>query len=36
VEDWDALRDEIGNAIGDESTNRWLTIAFTADAEWAE
>jgi predicted Co/Zn/Cd cation transporter (cation efflux family) len=36
VEDWDALRDEIGNAIGDESTNRWLTIAFTADEEWAE
>ncbi|MBB3595991.1 putative Co/Zn/Cd cation transporter (cation efflux family) [Rhizobium sp. BK529] len=36
VEEWDALRDEIGNAIGDESANRWLTIAFTADAEWAE
>ncbi|MEK1863540.1 cation diffusion facilitator family transporter (plasmid) [Rhizobium leguminosarum] len=36
VEEWDALRDEIGAAIGDESANRWLTIAFTADAEWAE
>ncbi|WP_221101961.1 cation diffusion facilitator family transporter [Rhizobium binae] len=36
VEEWDALRDEIGDAIGDESANRWLTIAFTADAEWAE
>jgi predicted Co/Zn/Cd cation transporter (cation efflux family) len=36
VEEWDALRDEIGEAIGDESANRWLTIAFTADAEWAE
>ena len=32
----DAVRDEIGNAIGDESANRWLTIAFTADREWAE
>lgn len=36
VEEWDALRDQIGDAIGDESANRWLTIAFTADAEWAE
>jgi predicted Co/Zn/Cd cation transporter (cation efflux family) len=36
IEEWDALRDEIGNAIGDESANRWLTIAFTADHEWAE
>jgi predicted Co/Zn/Cd cation transporter (cation efflux family) len=36
VEEWDALRDEIGAAIGDESASRWLTIAFTADAEWAE
>ena len=36
VEEWDALRDEIGAAIGDESANRWLTIAFTADVEWAE
>ncbi|MEZ2128274.1 MULTISPECIES: cation diffusion facilitator family transporter [unclassified Sinorhizobium] len=36
VEEWDAVRDEIGAAIGDESVNRWLTIAFTADAEWAE
>jgi len=36
VEEWDALRDEIGDAIGDESANRWLTIAFTADSEWAD
>ncbi|MGV2101073.1 cation transporter [Rhizobium sp. 21-4511-3d] len=36
IEQWDALRDEIGDAIGDESANRWLTIAFTADTEWAE
>ena len=36
IEDWDRLRDEIGGAIGDEGPNRWLTIAFTADREWAE
>lgn len=36
IEAWDALRDEIGDAIGDESADRWLTIAFTADVEWAE
>jgi predicted Co/Zn/Cd cation transporter (cation efflux family) len=36
IEQWDALRDEIGADIGDESANRWLTIAFTADTEWAE
>ncbi|BDG73426.1 cation diffusion facilitator family transporter [Roseomonas fluvialis] len=36
IEDWDSLRDEIGEAIGDESPNRWLTIVFTADAEWAD
>lgn len=36
IEDWDRLRDEIGDAIGDEGPDRWLTIAFTADKEWAE
>ncbi len=36
IEEWDRIRDEIGDAIGDESVNRWLTIAFTADVEWAE
>lgn len=36
IEDWDALRDEIGAAIGGEGPDRWLTIAFTADPEWAE
>mgnify|MGYP000038153985 CR=1 FL=1 len=35
LEEWDAIRDEIGEAIGDESTDRWLTIAFTTDLEWA-
>ncbi|GAB3510955.1 cation transporter [Pseudoxanthomonas daejeonensis] len=36
LEEWDALRDEIGEAIGDDSPDRWLTIAFTTDREWAE
>jgi predicted Co/Zn/Cd cation transporter (cation efflux family) len=29
------LRDEVGNALGEESPDRWLTIAFTTDVEWA-
>lgn len=33
---WDALREEIGAAIGAESPDRWLTVVFTADPEWAE
>ncbi|CAI2933942.1 cation diffusion facilitator family transporter [Aminobacter niigataensis] len=36
IEEWDRLRDEIGDALGDEGPDRWLTIAFTADKEWAE
>lgn len=36
LEAWDRIRDEIGDAIGDESHNRWLTIAFTTDTGWAE
>jgi len=36
IEQWDGLRDEIGDALGDEGPDRWLTIAFTADREWAE
>ncbi|MGO6691697.1 cation diffusion facilitator family transporter [Rhizobium johnstonii] len=36
LEEWDQLRDEIGEAIGDESPDRWLTIAFTTDPEWAD
>ncbi len=36
LEAWDALRDAIGHAIGGESPDRWLTIAFTTDPEWAE
>ena len=33
---WDALREEVGELIGDEGPDRWLTILFTADPEWAE
>ncbi len=33
--EWDALRDEIGEALGEESPDRWLTIVFTTDREWA-
>jgi predicted Co/Zn/Cd cation transporter (cation efflux family) len=33
---WDALRDEIGETIGDEGPDRWLTVVFTGDPEWAE
>jgi len=36
IEEWDGLRDEIGAAIVGEGQTRWLTIAFTADPEWAE
>lgn len=35
LEEWDALRDEIGDALGGEGPDRWLTIAFTTDLEWA-
>ena len=36
LEAWDAIRDEVGEAIGDEGPDRWLTIAFTTDPEWAD
>lgn len=36
IAEWDALRDAIGNAIGPDSPDRWLTIIFTGDMEWAE
>ena len=31
----DAIREEVGLKIGGEGPNRWLTICFTEDAEWA-
>ncbi|MBS9722327.1 cation transporter [Tianweitania sp. BSSL-BM11] len=36
LEEWDAIRDEIGDAIGDAGPDRWLTIAFTTDPDWAD
>ncbi len=36
LEEWDALRSEIGAAIGGGSPDRWLTIVFTTDAGWLE
>lgn len=33
---WDSLRDEFGAMIGGEGPNRWLTVIFTSDMEWAE
>lgn len=35
LDEWDAIRDKVGQAIGDEGPDRWLTIAFTTDPEWA-
>jgi predicted Co/Zn/Cd cation transporter (cation efflux family) len=32
----DAIRNEVGEALGEESSDRWLTIVFTTDPEWAE
>ena len=34
--EWDAMRGAIGARIGQRSPHRWLTIAFTADPDWAE
>lgn len=36
LESWDRLRDRIGDRIGGDPHQRWLTIAFTTDLEWAE
>lgn len=36
LQQWDQIRNEIGAAIGDEGPDRWLTIAFTTDPEWAD
>lgn len=35
LEEWDMLRDRIGEALGKDSPDRWLTIVFTTDPEWA-
>ena len=36
LEEWDHIRDEISDAIGDDTPNRWLSITFTTDPEWAQ
>ena len=36
LQEWDDIRNEVGAAIGDEGPDRWLTIAFTTDPEWAD
>lgn len=36
IGEWDMLRDEIGDLVGDEGPDRWLTVVFTGDPEWAE
>lgn len=36
IGEWDALREEAGEAIGDSGPHRWITIVFTGDAEWAD
>lgn len=35
LDDWDRLRNAIGEAIGDAGPHRWLTIAFTTDPAWS-
>lgn len=35
LEEWDTLRDEIGRGLGPDNPDRWLTIVFTTDPEWA-
>lgn len=34
--EWDGIRDEISEAIGGDTPDRWLMIVFTTDPEWAE
>ena len=36
LEEWDRIRDEISEAIGDDTSDRWLAIVFTTDPEWAQ
>lgn len=36
IVEWDALRDEIGSALGPDNADHWVTIVFTADPAWAE
>lgn len=36
LSEWDRIRDEISEAIGGDTPDRWLMIVFTTDPEWAE
>ncbi|QMV00720.1 cation transporter [Devosia sp. D6-9] len=36
LEEWDRIRNEVSTALGPDSPDRWLTIAFTTDPEWAD
>lgn len=36
IGDWDALRGEVAQALGESDPHRWLTIMFTGDAAWTE
>lgn len=36
LEEWDKISDEVGDLIGGDSPDRWLTIVFTTDPEWAD
>jgi predicted Co/Zn/Cd cation transporter (cation efflux family) len=36
IAEWDVLRDEIGEAVGGDGPDRWLTVVFTGDPAWAE
>ena len=36
VEDWDRICEEVSESIGGKGHDRWLTIVFTADPNWAE
>ena len=35
VEEWDALRERVSEALGGDEAHRWLTIEFTTDPDWA-
>ncbi|MBH3412770.1 cation diffusion facilitator family transporter [Pseudomonas putida] len=36
IAEWDALRDDVGEAVGGEGPDRWITVVFTGDPAWAE
>ena len=36
IEAWDELRDIISEELGEDTPDRWLTIVFTTDPEWAD